>query len=208
MNFVLKNTGNRRRSWPLVAMGAVWLTGLFLVTGPAASDDLIHNNKIIHPACVYALTNQAEGDELPVTLAVSIPGCEASPRSQIKVSRAEGVSTIEDQALLGEGTFSYNALSQLNNGIYAVAVRRVGADGNAKIHLAAIDIVERSMLRSGIVMKVPMLELLGLRPLPQAYYKSFRRVDNKVHVRAGSGANAVDRVIDLTALGKARKKGK
>ena len=193
-----------RKSW-LRRASSAWLAALLLISGAAHAEDLFHNDKAIHPACLEALTRATEGEKFPVTLAVSLLGCEASSRSEIPVRRAEGISTIEDEALLGGEAFSYHALGQLNNGIYAVAVRRTSPDGAERISLAAIDIVARPMLVSGQIITVPMLELLARVSLPEAEFKSFRKVDNTVQVRAGPGARAIDRTVDLTALGKARK---
>lgn len=172
----------------------------------SAEHELVFKGKPVHPACLYALVTQAEGDRLPVTLAVSLAGCESSALGALPVTTLEEAPTIADEKLIGPGTFSYRALSQLENGIYAVGVRRIDGEGKRSVSLAAVDLVERPMIRNGMVIQVPTLELLGIVPLPDSQVKNFRRVRNKVQVRVGMGANAFERTVDLTELGKARKK--
>jgi hypothetical protein len=201
-----------RRPKRFGGVGSIWkllvLAGLLSAPPAVASSTTFDfKGEPIHPACVLALVDSGPGAKLPITVAISLAGCMAGPGSGITVSRDGEDLWIEDATLLGEGgRFGYRALSRLENGIFAVAMRRVGANGKAEVSLAAMDLVERPMIRSGMVIQVPMLELLGIVPLPDTPSKSFRRVGNVVHYKAGGGPRTLDRTVDLTELGKARKK--
>ncbi len=191
----------------IAAIAAVSIATLFVASPALAQTTMLFEGDPVHPACILALVDSGSDERMPITVGVSLPGCKASPRSEIKVSYEDETSWIEDAALLGEGErFGYRALGRLDNGIYGVAMRRVGADGKAHVSLAAIDLVERAMIRNSLVIQVPTLELLGILPLPDAQSKSFRQVGNLVRVKVGWGANARERSVDFTELGKARKK--
>ena len=192
-----------RRLLPSLAL--IVCTSMFS-GGAWAKNSLLFNNEPVHPACLYDLVTQAEGDRLPITLAVSLAGCGASARGALAVTEKDEAITIADEKLIGPGNFAYRPLSRLENGIYAIGVRRIDGEGKSKVSLAAVTISERPMIRNGMVIQVPTLELLGLLPLPDSDLKSFRRVGNKVQVRVGAGPNAMDRSVDLTELGKALKK--
>jgi hypothetical protein len=180
---------------------------LFVAPPALAQTSLLFKGEPIHPACILALVDSGPDARTPITVGVSLPGCMDSPKSEIKVTYDGEVSWIDDVALLGEGErFGYRALGRLKNGIFAVAMRRERAEGKAEVSLAAMDLVERPMIRSSLVIQVPTLELLGIVPLPDAQSKSFRQVGNLVRVKVGWGANATERTVDLTELGKARKK--
>ena len=71
--------------------------------------------------------------------------------------------------------------------------------------LAAVKIVERPMLRSGMVVNVQLLELLGEVWIRDMQMASFRSVRNIVHFSAGVGRDRIDRKVDLTRIGKMRK---
>lgn len=198
-----------RRNLRHILQAVVVTVSLTLLAGAAsAQQDLLFQGKPVHPACLHALVTQAAGNKLPVTLSVSLAGCTSSAPGQLPVTRSEDAATISDDELIGPGSFGYRSLSRLENGIYAIGVRRTDGDGNRAVSLAAVDLVERPMIRNGMVIQVPSLELLGLVPLPKSQVKSFRRVGNKVQVKVGMGPNAFDRVVDLTELGKALKKRK
>jgi hypothetical protein len=205
MIFGTTNVG--RTSAVLLLPHLVAIFGAVMFSGGAwAGSELLFKGKPVHPACVYALVTQAEGDRLPVTLAVSLAGCASSARGALPVSEQDQAATITDEVLIGSGSFGYRALSRLDNGIFALAIRRIYADGKREVSLAAVELVESPMIRSGMVIQVPTIELLGLLPLPDSQFKSFRRAGNRVQVKVGTGPNAIDRVVDLSELGKARKK--
>jgi hypothetical protein len=183
------------------------LAALFVASSAVAQTSMLFEGEPVHPACILALVDSGPDAQLPITVGVSLPGCMASPKSEIKVTYDGEDPWIEDVSLLGEGErFGYRTLGRLDNGIFAVGMRRIGADGKAQVSLAAMDLVERPMIRSSLVIQVPTLELLGIVPLPDAQSKSFRQVGNLVQLKVGWGANARDRTVDLTELGKARKK--
>jgi hypothetical protein len=147
-----------------------------------------------------------EGDTIPVTTAVSLDGCSFSERSKAKVRyEADDLAVIEDDALLGGGSFGYRVLNQFENGIFGLAIRRVLPDGKERVSLAAVDIVERPMVRNGKIVRQKQLELLGEIWIPGMDLTSFRSVGNRVHFIAGVGPDRIERDFDFTALGKLRK---
>lgn len=158
----------------------------------------------IHPACIHALAMH-QGDTVPVTTAVSLEGCASSERGKIKV-RYEGMFAVfEDEAILGGGSFGYSELSQLENGIFGLAIRRVLPDGGERVSLAAVKIVQRPMLRGGRVIQVQLIELLGELWVPGMELLSFRSSGNTVYFRVGSGRDKVERTVDLSRIGRMRK---
>jgi len=146
-----------------------------------------------------------QGDAIPVTTAVSLAGCKASERSKSEVRYEGDLAVIEDEALLGGGTFGYRVLNQLDNGIYGLAVRRVLPDGTERVSLAAVDLVARPMIRHGSIAKVMMVELIGEIWIPDMQLLSFQSVGNKVHFVSGVGPERVERTVDFTRIGKQRR---
>jgi hypothetical protein len=160
--------------------------------------------KPVHPACIHALAMH-QGDAVPVTTAVSLEGCASSERSRNKVRHEGEVALFENEALLGGGSFGYRELTQLDNGIFGLAIRRVLPDGEERVSLAAVKMVERPMIRQGRVAQMQLIELLGEIWIPGMQMLSFRSMGNIVHFSAGAGRNKVERRVDFTRLGKMRK---
>ena len=178
----------------VAAAGAAQAKGQFLYSGEP-----------IHPGCVHALAMQ-QGDATPVTTAVSLEGCASSERSKAKIRyESDDLAVIQDDALLGGGSFGYRVLNQLDNGIYGLAIRRVLPDGEERVSLAAVSIVDRPMIRHGNIVRLQLIELLGELWIPNMDLTSFRAVGNRIHFVAGSGRERVERDVDFTRLGKMRK---
>jgi hypothetical protein len=137
---------------------------------------------------------------------VSLEGCSASARSRSPVRFDGDFAVFEDESLLGSGAFAYRELTQLENDIIGLIIRRTTPDGQEQVSLAAVEIVERPMLRQGRVVQVQMLELLGEIWIPDMQSLSFRSVGNLVHFDAGTGRDKVERTVDFTELGKLRKR--
>lgn len=194
------------RSRLLMALTFALSLTLTLSPGTAEADDFLFKGKPIHPACIHALVTNFEGDPLPVPLVVSLAGCMASSRAAAEIRYEGEVIEIEDDALLGDGSFGYRVLSQLTDELFILGIQRVTDEGGRKVSLAVIDIVERPMFRLGAVMQVPSLELLALVPVPKSQSMNFRRSGNLIQIKVGTGPNAMDRTVDLTPLVKARKK--
>lgn len=188
-----------------VAVFALGACALAILAGEArAQDAFVYAGKPVHPGCVHALVMH-QGDRAPVTTAVSLPGCEASERSQSE-PRPEGeLLVIEDDALLGGGSFGYRVLNQLENGIFGLAIRRVDAEGKERVSLAAVQMVARDMMRNGRMRRVMMVELLGELWVPDMELSSFRTMGNSVHFVSGVGPDRVERNVDFTRLGKTRR---
>jgi hypothetical protein len=181
------------------------LLGVVLATGPAHADfRLRYGNEPVHPACVHALAMQ-QRDAVPVTTAVSLEGCSASARSRSPVRYLDDFAEFEDEDLLDGGRFGYRELTQLENGIIGLVIRRTTLGGADHVSLAAVEIVERPMIRQGRIVRVQMLELLGELWIPAMQILSFRSVGNLVHFDAGVGPEKVERTVDFTELGKLRK---
>jgi hypothetical protein len=146
------------------------------------------------------------GDAFPVTTAVSLEGCAASDRSKAKVQfTADNLAVIEDDSLLGSGSFGYRVLNRLDNGIFGLAIRRVLPNGEESVSLAAVEIVDRPMVRQGQIVQLQIVELLGEIWIPGMDLTSFRSAGNRIHFIAGVGPERVERDIDFTRLGKLRK---
>ena len=192
---------NARRALVLLTAFAIVATA----GGAQAKGKFLYSGEPIHPGCVHALAMQ-QGDAVPVTTAVSLEGCAASERSRAKVHyESDDLAVIEDDALLGGGSFGYRVLNQLDNGIFGLAIRRVLPDGTDRVSLAAVVIVERPMIRHGNIISAQLVELLGELWIPDMEMTSFRSFGNRVHFVAGTGRDRIERDIDLTRLGKMRK---
>lgn len=173
--------------------------------GARADEEFLYGGKPIHPGCVHALAMQ-QGDAIPVTTAVSLEGCVASERSRATLHFERGdLVVIEDDSLLGGGSFAYRVLNQLENGIFGLAIRRVLPDGEERVSLAAVEIVQRPMIHQGSIVELKQMELLGELWIPGMDLTSFRSVGNRVHFVAGFGSERVERDVDFTSLGKMRK---
>lgn len=179
--------------------------GVVALAGVAnARGAFLYGGEPIHPGCVHALVMQ-QGDAVPVTTAVSLEGCASSARSVAKLHyESDDLAVIEDDALLGGGSFGYRVLNQLDNGIYGLAIRRILPDGTERVSLAAVKVVERPMIRHGNIVQLQLVELLGELWIPEMEMTSFRSVKNRVHFIAGVGPDRVERDVDFTRLGKMR----
>jgi len=158
----------------------------------------------VHPACVHALAMH-QGDAVPVTTAVSLEGCGSSDRSKSKIRYEGELAVFEDDALLGSGSFGYRELTRLDNGIFGLAIRRVLPDGEERVSLAAVKMVERPMIRHGKLVHLLQIELLGELWIPGMQLMSFKSMGNIVHFSAGAGPDRIERRVDFTRLGRMRK---
>jgi hypothetical protein len=178
------------------------------ILAPAASahaeQAFLYGGKPIHPGCVQAIAMH-QGDAVPVTTAVSLEGCASSVRTRAEVRYEAGdLAVIEDEALLGGGSFGYRVLSRLDNGIFGLAIRRVLPDGSERVSLAAVEIVRRPMILRGSIVQFEQMELLGELWVPDMELTSFRSAGNRVHFVSGVGPDRVERDVDFTRLGKMR----
>jgi hypothetical protein len=190
------------------ARGVALLYALALVAGAAgahAQTHLAYAGKAVHPACVHALAMH-QGDAVPVTTAVSVEGCASSERSASAVRVEDEFYVFEDDAVLGGGSFGYRELTQLDNGIIGLVVRRVLPDGAERVSLAAVLTATRPMIRNGHIIQVEQIELLGELWIPDMQVMSFRSMGNTVRFSAGSGPDKVEREVDFTRLGRMRRK--
>jgi len=146
-----------------------------------------------------------QGDAAPVTTAVSLVGCAASERSKSPVHYEGDLAVIEDDAVLGGGSFGYRVMNQLDNGIFGLVVRRLLPDGTERVSLAAVDLVARPMIRNGSIANLMMIELVGEIWIPDMQLLSFQSVGNKVHFVSGVGPERIERTVDFTRIGKLRK---
>ncbi|MDJ0847201.1 MAG: hypothetical protein QNK04_02355 [Myxococcota bacterium] len=178
---------------------------VLLAGSAAAKEQFMYAGEPIHPGCVHALAMH-QGDAFPVTAAVSLEGCATSDRMRAKLHyESDDLAVIRDPALTGEGSFGYRVINQLENGIFGLAIRRVSPDGSERVSLAAVQLVERAMMRQGSIVKLQLMELLGEVWIPGIELTSFRSVGNKVHFVSGVGAERVERDVDFTRLGKMRR---
>ncbi len=192
--------GNARRALALLHACAI----VAIAGGAQAEEEFLYSGEPIHPGCVHALA-MWRSDTIPVTTAVSLEGCVSSERCGAEVRyESDDLAVIEDDALLGGGSFGYRVLSQLDNGIFALAIRRVRPDGAERVSLAAVKIVERPMVRHGSIVRLSLIEVLGELWVPDMELASFRSVRNRVHFVAGVGPERVERDFDFTRLGKMR----
>ena len=189
-----------RRSIVLLAAGAL------VVAASVAHGEqpFTYADRPIHPGCIHALVMH-QGDALPVTTAVSLEGCATSDRSKSEFYYEGDLAVIEDEALLGAGSFGYRVINQLDNGIYGLVIRRVLLDGEERVSLAAVQLVGRPMIRHGSSVRLMLVELLGEMWVPDIQLLSFRSVGNKVHFVSGVGPERVERTIDFTRIGRQRK---
>jgi hypothetical protein len=179
------------------------LAALLVASAAAAgTEPFIFSGDPVHPGCVHALVMQS-GDRVPVTTAVSLPGCAASTRSLAPLKFDKDLVYIEDPALTGGRSFGYRHIATLDNGIYVLGVERVALDGQEEESLAAMAIVRRpAVRRNGEVGERLELEMVGEVRLPDLHLTSISVVGNKVHFSAGLGASRIDRSIDLSRIGK------
>jgi len=189
-----------RESSALFALGI----SVLVVSTADAEETFTYADRPIHPGCIHALTMH-QGDAVPVTTAVSLAGCATSERSRSDVHYEGDLAVIEDEGLLGGGSFGYRVINQLDNGIYGLAVRRVLPDGKERVSLAAVQLVARPMIRHGSLVSLMLVELLGEMWIPDMQLLSFKSVGNKVHFTSGVGPERVERTIDFTRIGKERK---
>ena len=169
-----------------------------------AQSNFMYGGEPVHPACVHALAMH-QGDATPVTTAVSLEGCSSSERSKSKIQYKGEVLLFEDEALLGGGSFGYRELTQLDNGIFGLAIHRVLPDVEERVSLAAVVMIARPMIRNGNIIRLEQIELLGELWIPDMQLMSFRSLGNIVHFSAGVGADKVERQTDFTRLGRLRK---
>ena len=188
---------------PLLAALA-WTAGVLVPGAALAGDAFVYANEPVHPGCVHALAMH-QGDQVPVTTAVSLEGCATSVRSKSKVHYEGDLAVIDDRRLEGGGSFGYRVLSRLDNGIFALAIRRIRGDGEQRVSLAAVQMVARPMLRHGAIVRLMLLELLGEIWVPEMQLSSFRSVGNTVHFVSGTGPDRVERTFDFTRLGRMRR---
>jgi len=202
-------TIRRARVRVIRTIGLCGAVGLLLsaTTASAEPDAFLFSGKPIHPACVYALVMK-EGDRLPVVSSVSLTGCMASDSAKAEPSYQDRVLTFSDDAVLGGGSFGYVMLSTLENGLEILGILRVLPDGTEQVSVAAVDLVERPAIFDGQVVTRMQLEMIGEVRIKDMQLASLRTVGNVVHYQAGIGASRVDRQVDLTGIGKARKKKK
>ena len=180
--------------------------GTFVLVASAAEADegFTYSDRPIHPGCIHALAMH-QGDAVPVTTSVSLAGCTTSERAKSEVRYEGDLAVIEDEALLGGGSFGYRVINQLDNGIFGLAVRRILPDGKERVSLAAVQLVGRPMVRHGSTVRLMLIELLGEMWIPDMQILSFQSVGNKVHFVSGVGPERVERMIDFTRIGKQRK---
>jgi hypothetical protein len=129
----------------------------------------------------------------------------ASERSKAKVRRDGDILMFEDDAILGGGSFGYRELTQLENGILGLVIRRVLPNGEERVSMAAVQIIARPMVLNGEIIQLELIELLGEVWIPDIQLLSFRVVGNLVHFTSGVGPDKVERGVDFTRLGKMRK---
>jgi hypothetical protein len=195
-----RQTRRASTSCLLLAMG----TFVLVASAADAEEPFTYADRPIHPGCIHALTMH-QGDAVPVTTAVSLVGCATSERSKSEVRYEGDLAVIEDEALLGGGSFGYRVINQLDNGIFGLATRRILPDGEERVSLAAVQLVARPMIRYGSLVPLMMVELLGEMWIPDMQLVSFKSVGNKVHFVSGVGPERVERTIDFTRIGRQRK---
>lgn len=197
--------GQGVRLWAPILASALGVVLGGAITRPAtASEAFVYSGKAIHPGCVHALV-MSEGDKIPVIRSISLPGCMASTRSQAKMVHHGDVVTIEDEALLGDGSVGYRHVSTLDNGLFLLGIRRVLPNGSQRVSLAAVRLSERPALFAGEVVVQPVLEMIGEVWVKDIQMASLRTVGNVIHFSAGVGASRMDRRVDLSRIGKATK---
>ena len=184
---------------------SIGFVGFVLSAGSASARvPFIVHGEPVHPSCVQALAMQT-GDSIPVVSAVSIAGCEASERSKNPIQHKVDIILFEDEALLQGGSFGYRHLSTLSNGLFILGIIRTLPDGEEVVSLAALDLVDRPVLRNGAVVKRKMLEMVGEVWIRDLRLATVRTVGNVLHFSAGVGSRKVDRTVDFSKIGKARR---
>jgi hypothetical protein len=198
---------NSRTTARLGGLAAGVLTMILLTSATASAQrgGLYFEGGRVHPACIHALTMQ-EGDTISVLTAISLPGCAASERTRSEVKFEGEVVYFEDDAILGGGSFGYRELTRLENGMYAIGIRRILADGTKHFSVAAVEIVARPMLRSGMVVRPEMLELVGEARVEISGMASLETAGNVVSFKSGLGPKAVSRTVDFSRVGAERRK--
>jgi hypothetical protein len=190
---------------PFAAFAISVIAGIAVGANEAqAQDEFAYASKPVHPGCVHALAMH-QGDRAPVTTAVSLEGCAGSLRSQSKVRYEGDLAVIEDDTLEGGGTFGYRVITRLDNGIFALAIRRVRDDGEERVTLAAVQMVARPMIRHAKIINLMQIELLGELWVPEMQLSSFRSMGNIVQFVSGVGNDRVEQTFDFTRLGRLRK---
>jgi hypothetical protein len=202
MKYLVLQSRSTSACLSLVLLGA--LAWAAVASEARAQDRFLYAGEPVHPACVHALAMH-QGDAVPVTTAVSLEGCASSERSKNKIRYEGEVVMFEDEALLGAGSFGYRELTQLDNGLFGLAIRRVLANGDERVSLAAIKMVARPMIRHGKIVRLEQIELLGELWIPDMQIMSFQSMGNVVHFSSGVGPEKVERRVDFTRLGRMRK---
>lgn len=200
-----KSRARKSRRGPRIRLQLLVIAALAASTGEArAQPSFLFGDEPVHPACVHALTMH-QGESVPIITAVTLVGCASSERSRIPVRYDGDYLLFEDPDLLGGGSFGYRELTQLENGIFGLVIRRMLPDGEEKVSLAAVKLVDRPMVRHGDIVHMQQVELLGEIWIPGMDELSFRSMGNIVHFVAGTGPDRVERRIDFTRLGKLRQ---
>ena len=193
-----------RQTYVLLSLALLGALAWAAVAAEAhAQARFLYAGEPVHPACVHALTMH-QGDQVPVTTAVSLEGCATSERSRSKVRFEGEIVMFEDEALLGGGSFGYRELTQLDNGIFGLVVRRVLPDGKERVSLAAVKMVPRAMIRHGRIVRLEQIELLGELWIPDMQLMTFRSMGNVVQFSSGVGPDRIERRVDFTRLGRMR----
>lgn len=191
-----------RSRCPITA-GLLGLALLIAASPASASEPFIWSGEPVHPGCVHALVMKP-GDLVPVATSVSLPGCASSDRSRAKLQFDKEFTFIEDDAFLGGGSFGYQHISTLDNGLFILGIQRVDADGKEHVSLSAMAIVKRPTLQAGgQVTQRQVLEMVGEVRLPDMRMASIRVAGNRVHFSAGAGSSRIDRTVDLSRIGRA-----
>lgn len=196
-----RRSGGARRALLLLPA----CVGLALPAHADPKQQFLYGGEPIHPGCVHALAMH-QTDQVPVTTAVSLEGCASSERSRATVHyESDDLAVIEDDELLGGDSFAYRVFTRLDNGMFGLAIRRIYPDGQERVSLAGVTLVERPMVRHGTIVQLTQMELIGEIWIPGMDLMSFRSVGNRVHFVAGVGREKVERDVDFTRLGKMRK---
>lgn len=199
--------GFNERSMGMVGLLAA--LGLVVVASVANAepDAFVFSGKPIHPACVHVLAME-KGDKLPVATSVSLQGCMASPRAKAETSYKDRILMFSDDAVLGGGSFGYRKLSTLDNGLEVIGILRIFPDGTEKVSVAAVDVVARPAIFDKQVVQRMQLEMIGEVWIKDMELASLRTAGNIVHFQAGVGGSRVEQTVDLSSIGKARKRKK
>jgi len=170
----------------------------------AAIAPFIDGQVVVHPACVEVLVMKP-GQRVAVVRSVNLAGCRETARTESKIQHDGPIVLFKDDGLLGGGSFGYRHLSTLDNGLFILGVRRVSADGTERVSIAAVGLYNRPQLMDGIVVERIVLEMVGEVWIKDLRLASVSTVGNKVRFSAGIGPTSVDRMVDLSKIGKAMK---